>query len=96
LKDFYLLRPVSVLFVVMEAQYGTEVLRSQNNFVIMMAKPVIKHVGDRPYEGIEEQLKETDEWCEVVPYSHFVLSCCVGLWKDLSEDDYCNCRNDDG
>lgn len=82
--------------MVVEAQNGAEVLWGQNYFVVMMAKPVIKHVGDRPYEGIEDELKEADEWCKVVPYSDFVLSCAVCLRNDLSEDHHCNCRNDDG
>jgi hypothetical protein len=79
LQDLDLLRSVAVLLVVVQTEDGSQVLGSEDDLVVVVAKPVVQHVGDGSDKDEEEQLKESDEWGTVVTNGHFVLSCCVGL-----------------
>lgn len=62
----------------------------------MVAEPIVKHVGDRPNEDVEDELKEANEWGEVVPDWNFMLARAVSLRKHLPEDHNCNSRDNDG
>lgn len=70
----------------MQIENGSEVFRRKDNFIVMMTKPIIEDVGDRPHEDVENELQEADERSEMVPDGHFVLTGAVRLRKDLSED----------
>lgn len=95
LKNFDFFWSVSVLLSVVKKQNRMEILSRQDDFVFMMSEPVVKDVGDRIDEDIEEHLKESDKRSKNVANSYFLCSCAVGLRNHLTENHYCDRRNYD-
>jgi len=96
LKNLDLLWPVPVLSTVMKQQDGPQVLRGQDDLVIMMAKPVIKHICDWPHKDVEKNFQESDEGSKEEANIHFMRTCTVCLGNDFSENHNCDGRDDDG